>query len=213
MSETRAPLSRQRVAAAALAFIDEHGVPALSMRKLGAELGVEAMSLYNHVANKDDLLDAVSDLMYREIMTMLRPDPDRSWQDDLRELGGAFRDVAYEHRNATALLIDRIIPSPVKYEFLSRCYAIFTKAGFDTKEAAVAFNISAAWVTGAINQELGLMADLEAMGTDRDAIADMPHELQEVVDFTEACLAWTPTQRFDYGLETVLAGLEWRLKN
>lgn len=207
---TRVPLSRDRVAGAALAFIDEHGLAALSMRKLGAELGVEAMSLYNHVANKDDLLDAVSEILYGDVLARL----DRTlsaWQDELRDLARTFRRVATEHQNAIPIFLDRVTPSRVKYEFLARCFGIFTSAGFDTKEAAVAFDISASWALGAIRQELGLMADLERMGGGMVAREDLPEDYQPVVDFTEACLAWTPEQRFDYGLETVLAGLEVRL--
>lgn len=209
MAETRMPLNRQRVAAAAMGFIDEHGEPALSMRKLGAELGVEAMSLYNHVANKDDLLDAVGDLLYSEILEAYEPDPGGGWQDDLRNLANVYRDAAHRHPNALALLVDRVIPSPVKYLFLSKCYGIFTAAGFDTKAAAVAFDTAASWVIGAIRQEMGLMADLERRGSLH--VDDLPDELQGVVEFTAACLAWTPQQRFDHGLETMLAGLEWRL--
>ena len=211
MSDSRAPLTRQRVAEAALAFIDEHGEAALSMRKLGAELGVEAMSLYNHVANKDDLLDAVSEILYTDVLARLNDDADLTWQDELRDLAYRFRDVGREHKGALGVFLDRITPSSVKYVFLERCYSIFTRAGFDTKEAAVAFDISASWVIGAIRQELGLMADLEAMGGTTVPREDLPAELQPVVDFTQACIAWTPAQRFDYGLDTVLAGLEWRL--
>ena len=64
----RAPLNRALIAETALSLIDERGLDQLSMRKLGAELGVEAMSLYNHVDNKDDLLDAVADRLYEHIL-------------------------------------------------------------------------------------------------------------------------------------------------
>jgi len=210
MSTDRAPLTRQRIAAAALRFVDEHGEAALSMRKLGAELGVEAMSLYNHVANKDDLLDAVGELLYVEVLEAYAPDPEGSWHDDLREMAVVYRAAAHRHPNALPILIDRVTSSPVKYEFLARCYSIFTKAGFDTKTAALAFDISASWVVGAIRQEVGLMAQLEAHGQPLSR-SELPPELQGVVDFTNACLAWSPTQRFEFGLETVVAGLERRL--
>ena len=209
MAGTRAPLNRQRVAAAALAFIDDHGEAALSMRKLGAELGVEAMSLYNHVTNKDDLLDAVGDLLYSEILDAYEAQAEGTWQDDLRGLASVYRKAAHRHPNALGLLVDRVIPSPVKYVFLAKCYGIFTKAGFDTKSAAVAFDTAASWVIGALRQEMGMMADLEARG--EPDLDHLPEDLQGVVDFTSACLAWTPQQRFDFGLETMLAGLEWRL--
>ncbi len=210
MSEQREPLTRERVASAALAFIDEHGQAALSMRKLGAELGVEAMSLYNHVANKDDLFDAVSEILYADVLSRL-DDAEMSWQDELRDLAYQYRAVAREHEGALGVFLDRASPAAVKFVFLQRCYSIFTRAGFDTKEAAVAFDISASWVIGAIRQELGLMADLEELGGTTVPRESLPEHLQEVVDFKQACIAWTPAQRFDYGLETVLAGLEWRL--
>src|SRR4051795_9894904 len=63
----RKPLSRERIVAAALEVVDEQGIEALSMRKLGQQLGFEAMSLYNHVANKDDLLDGMVDLVLAEM--------------------------------------------------------------------------------------------------------------------------------------------------
>jgi len=72
MATKRKPLSRERILETALAFTDENGIDALSMRKLGQELGFEAMSLYNHVANKDDLLDGILDLVLAE---MEPPDP------------------------------------------------------------------------------------------------------------------------------------------
>src|SRR5579862_8023567 len=73
MATRRKPLSRDRILEAALALVDEHGIDALSMRKLGQSLGYEAMSLYNHVANKDDVLDGILDLALAE---MAPPDPE-----------------------------------------------------------------------------------------------------------------------------------------
>ena len=66
-TESRVPLSRDRVLRAAVAYADRNGIASLSMRKLGEALGVEAMSLYNHVANKDDLLNGMVDLVFSEI--------------------------------------------------------------------------------------------------------------------------------------------------
>ncbi len=210
MSSPRAPLSRQRVAGAALTFIDEHGQAALSMRKLGADLGVEAMSLYNHVTSKDDLLDAVGDLLYNEVLSEFQTDPEWSWQQDLGELAHQYRAVAHRHPNALSLMTDRVIPSTVKYAFLEKCYSIFTKAGFETKAAALAFDTSASWVVGAVRQEIGLMVGLAAAeGAATTAAASSEH--QTVDDFLSACLAWAPRQRFDFGLETVLSGLEVQL--
>src|SRR4029078_513433 len=90
----RKPLSRDRILAAALELVDEQGIEALSMRKLGAALGVEAMSLYNHVANKDDVLDGVLDHVLGEVPL---PHPPRAWDDQLWVLGRGFRDAGLAH--------------------------------------------------------------------------------------------------------------------
>ncbi len=208
MSTSRQPLSRPRIAAAALEFIDTNGEAALSMRKLGAELGVEAMSLYNHVASKDDLLDAVGELLYTEILSAFTPLPEWTWQQDLRELAVVYRAAAHTHRNAFSIMADRPLPSTVKYVFLEKCYRIFTKAGFDTKQAALAFDTGASWVVGSIHQEFGVNEGLPEV-VPRD---QLPAELVHVADFSEACAAWTPEQRFDFGLNTVIAGLEAQLR-
>src|SRR3954454_20778315 len=81
-TKPRSPLSRERVLLAAVAFADEHGIASLSMRKLGEVLGVEAMSLYNHVANKDQLLDGMVDLVFGEIA---RPAGKAAWKPASRE--------------------------------------------------------------------------------------------------------------------------------
>ena len=77
-TDTRVPLTRDRVLAAAVAFADQNGVASLSMRKLGEAVGVEAMSLYNHVANKSDLLDGMIDLVFAEIDLPTSPDEGRA---------------------------------------------------------------------------------------------------------------------------------------
>ena len=81
----RTPLTRERVLRAAVAFADANGIGTLSMRKLGEALGVEAMSLYNHVANKDQLLDGMVDLVFSEIDL---PDVGADWKTAMRRPGG-----------------------------------------------------------------------------------------------------------------------------
>lgn len=94
----RAPLTRQRVLDTALAYVDEHGLDALTMHNVATELGVGDMSLYNHVKNKQDLLAGINDLLWTEIASELpsRAD-DAAW---LRALGHAIRDVSRRHRRA-----------------------------------------------------------------------------------------------------------------
>ena len=97
----RTPLNRERVLRAAVALADEAGIEALSMRRLGQELGVEAMSLYNHVANKDDLLNGITDLVLGEIELPQEGD----WKDALRRHAISAHDVLVSHPWACKLAL------------------------------------------------------------------------------------------------------------
>jgi AcrR family transcriptional regulator len=97
----RTPLNRERVLRAAVALADEAGIDALSMRRLGQELGVEAMSLYNHVANKNDLLNGITDLVLGEIELP----PDGDWRDALRRHAISAHDVLIAHPWACKLAL------------------------------------------------------------------------------------------------------------
>src|SRR5262245_47848044 len=81
-TQPRVPLTRERILRAAIQIADEEGLDALTMRRLGHELGVQAMSLYNHVANKDDLYQGIVDLAMNEIEV---PSPDADWKTALRQ--------------------------------------------------------------------------------------------------------------------------------
>jgi AcrR family transcriptional regulator len=98
------PLSRQQVLRAALDYVDRHGLAALSMHKLGAALGVRAMSLYKYVAGKDDLLDGIVELMWEEIRT---DPPATDWRGAVRQLAGSLRDLVHRHPSAAPLLSSR----------------------------------------------------------------------------------------------------------
>jgi AcrR family transcriptional regulator len=100
----RAPLSRQQVLRAALDYVDAHGLEALSMHKLGAALGVKAMSLYKHVADKDDVLDGIVGLLWAEIPA---GPPAGDWREAIRQLAGSLRDLVHRHPSAAPLLTSR----------------------------------------------------------------------------------------------------------
>src|SRR5882724_3884773 len=99
-TEPRLPLSRDRILQAALALADEGGIDALSMRKLGQALGVEAMSLYNHVASKSDLLDGMVDVVFGEIGL---PASDGGWKQAMRQRAISARAALSRHRWAIGL--------------------------------------------------------------------------------------------------------------
>src|SRR5215813_12714123 len=100
----RAPLSRDQVLRAAVALADEGGIGALSMRKLGEAVGVEAMSLYNHVASKGDLLDGMVDLVFGEVEV---PTPGDDWRAAMRQRAFSMRLVLSRHRWAIGLMESR----------------------------------------------------------------------------------------------------------
>src|SRR5690349_5878296 len=106
-NEPRSPLTRDRVVRAAVDFADQHGIAPLSMRKLGEAVGVEAMSLYNHVANKTDLLDGMVDLVFGEIDM---PSDATDWKVAMRRRAQSVRGVLARHRWAIGLMESRTTP-------------------------------------------------------------------------------------------------------
>src|SRR5436190_10711218 len=129
-TEPRIPLSRERVLQAAIELADEGGIESLSMRKLARELGVEAMSLYNHVANKGDLVDAIADLVVSEIEL---PAAGEEWDVAVRTCAISAYETFMRHPWACGLVMSptraRAVPAPrIRYiEWLLRC---LREAGF-----------------------------------------------------------------------------------
>ena len=208
----RAPLSRERIAAAALKLGDEEGLAGLSMRKVGASLGVEAMSLYNHVANKDDLLDAVGDLLYGEVLEAYSPDPDGPWQDNARRIVESFYAATEAHPNLSSIMLDRPIPSVTKLFFMQACYELFVEAGYPTKEAALAFGTIASWMTGFVRDEQTIMKQLRENGI-QFTREDVPEEFHGAIEFMESCCSWTANDRLESSFNTLIAGFEKELSD
>lgn len=129
----RRHLTRARVLEAALAYADAHGAEALSMRRLGTELGVEGMSLYKHVSDKDALLDGMVELLWAELS--ISPAPDADWSDALRRLAYAIRDLFRRHPNTAPLVAARNFVN----EYVVRCYdahvRLLERAGFERRTA------------------------------------------------------------------------------
>jgi AcrR family transcriptional regulator len=133
----RAPLDRTRIVSAALDLIDRGGLDAFTTRKLGAELGVEAMAIYHHFPNKAALLDAVA-----EHLLLLAPVPSRgrkNWQQWMRAQARSYYGLAKMHPNAFALLAARRFNTPEALAWFERILGVFREAGFDAKHAARAF--------------------------------------------------------------------------
>ena len=149
----RAPLSRDRVLRAAVALADTAGISALSMRKLGEALGVEAMSLYNHVASKGDLLDGMIDLVFSEIDL---PSGDGDWRAAMRGRAISARQVLHRHRWAIGLMESRTSPGPATLRHHDAVLGRLRRAGFPVALTAHAYSLLDSYIYGFALQEASL---------------------------------------------------------
>ena len=152
----REPLSRDQVLRAAVALADNSGIGALSMRKLGQVLGVEAMSLYNHVANKSDLLDGMIDIVFSEIGL---PAGDSGWKQAMRQRAISAREVLARHRWAIGLMESRRSPGPATLRHHDAVLGCLRQAGFPVDLTAHAYSLLDSYIYGFALQEASLPFD------------------------------------------------------
>src|SRR5438270_1645157 len=151
--EPRIPLNRDRVLRAALALADEGGIEALTMRRLGQALGVEAMSLYNHVANKDDVLDGLVDAVFSEIDL---PCDGGDWKTAMRRRAISAREVLGRHRWAIGLMESRANPGPATLRHHDSVLRCLREAGFSIAMAAHAYSALDSYIYGFALQQASL---------------------------------------------------------
>jgi AcrR family transcriptional regulator len=149
----RVPLSRDRVLAAAVAFADAHGISSLSMRKLGEALGVEAMSLYNHVVSKSDLLDGMIDIVFGEIDL---PSGDGGWRAAMRGRAISARQALRRHPWAIGLMESRASPGPATLRHHDAVLGCLRRAGFSIELTAHAYALLDSYIYGFALQEATL---------------------------------------------------------
>jgi AcrR family transcriptional regulator len=152
----RVPLDRRRIAAKALRIIDAEGLEQLSMRRLGAELGVEGMAIYHHFHNKAEVLDGVLEQLLDEIE--VPPETAGTPLERLRRMFEATRGVAIRHPRAFLLLPTRRFNTDKALEYYERLLRLFREAGFAPRESARFFRLLAGYVTGAGLAEIGSRA-------------------------------------------------------
>jgi len=126
-AETRLPLTRERVLRTAVRLADESGIEALSMRKLAQALDVVPMALYRHVANKDELLDALVDVVISEIDPPL---DGADWKTVIRARILSARRALLRHPWASQVMESRKIPTPVVLEYMDSMIGLFRTGGF-----------------------------------------------------------------------------------
>ena len=158
-AEGRAPLTRDRVLRAGVAFADERGIASLSMRKLGEVLGVEAMSLYNHIANKSELLDGMVDVVFGEIEL---PADQIDWRTAMRQRALSAREILSRHRWAIGLMESRSSPGPATLRHHDAVIGSLRGGGFSIGMAAHAMSVLDSYVYGFALQEANLPFDTGA---------------------------------------------------
>jgi AcrR family transcriptional regulator len=210
----RQPLSRDRVLLAALRLVDKAGVASLSMRGLAQTLGVEAMSLYKHVANKDEVLDGLIDLVVTEITV---PPLGTEWRHAMRERAISARHVFLRHPWAAVLMESRLMQSPVRLHYGDSVLGLLRHGGFTVPMAYRAFLLIDSYLYGFIMQEVNWPFDeadipqvAEAM-TAQMSPADHPH-LVEVTGHgmtmsVEGKFGGVYDAEFTAGLELILDSL------
>jgi AcrR family transcriptional regulator len=207
----RPPLSRERVLRAAVAFADAKGIGSLSMRKLGEVLSVEAMSLYNHVANKSELLDGMVDLVFGEIDL---PGGESDWRSAMRRRAISARTVLSRHRWAIGLMESRTTPGPATLRHHDAVIGSLRGGGFSVVMAAHAFSVLDSYIYGFALQEANLPFDTgeETAELAQAIMAQFP--TGEYPHFTELTVEHVLKPGYDYGdeyafgLDLILDGLE-----
>jgi AcrR family transcriptional regulator len=150
---SRAPLNRARTLEVALAVADADGIEALTMRRLGRELGVEAASLYHHVDGKDQILDGLVDVVAGEIEL---PEPSPDWREATSERSRRTREVLLRHPWAVSLMASRTTPGPATLGLLESGIRCFREGGFSIRAAAHAISTVDSFVHGFVLQEVHL---------------------------------------------------------
>jgi AcrR family transcriptional regulator len=209
----RTPLSRERVLSAAIVLADERGAQELTMRKLAKELGVEAMSLYNHVANKTDLLDGMIDVVFSEIDA---PAAGGDWKAELRKRAVSTRAALNRHRWAIGEMEGRTDHGPSNLRLHDAVLGCLRGAGFSIEMSVHAMSVQDAYIYGFALQQSDMSPetpeDFAAVAQQQmvdyaAVLADYPH-LVEVVGGYVATAGYDYESEFLFGLDVILDRLE-----
>ena len=203
MKKSRGHLTRQKISKEGLKLLNEAGLKGLSMRKLGSRLGVEAMSLYNHVKNKADLLDSIHEELLQELQRRLStPGPD--WKETVKHMARAFLGIMKEHPGSIPLFASRSAVAPGSLDFLDSALGVLRHAGLSPRESLMTFQ---SFFTMIVGHAMFHYAPREKSSyADLSAYQQYPH--LQALDLAEPS---DPDKEFEFGLDVVLSGLESRL--
>ncbi len=207
----RAALDRDRALAAAVTLADAEGIDKLSMRRLARSLDVEAMSLYHHVRNKEDILDGMVDLVFAEIEL---PAEGGDWVDEMRLRAGSARAALTRHPWAIGLMDSRRSPGPATLRHHDAVIGCLRAAGFSVASAAHAFSLLDSYVYGFVLQEVGLPFETpeEVEEVAGQLLAALPaDEYPYLVELTRDHVlrpGYDHADEFAWGLDRILGALE-----
>ncbi len=212
-TETRAPLSRERVLETAVALADRHGLEWLSMRKLAEELDVAAMSLYYHVPNKVELIDGMIDIVFGEIEP---PALDVDWKTAMRRRAVSTREALNRHRWAVGQMEGRSTHGPANLRLHNAVLGCLRTAGFSLEMTVHAYSAQDAYIYGFALQQADMTPETSddfaavaegQMEAYKEVLADYPH-LVEVVGGHVAKEGYDYATEFLFGLDLILEGLD-----
>ncbi|MEO5576195.1 MAG: TetR/AcrR family transcriptional regulator C-terminal domain-containing protein [Gaiellaceae bacterium] len=215
MSSTRSqkePLDHEQIVEAAVALVDRDGLERFSMRRLGRELGVEAMALYHYFPSKDALVDAIVQAVVAE---MKRPPSVPDWQERLRGEFRAYRQVAHAHPQVFPLLGRRPVKNPEALLPVERMLAILRAAGFSPKQSLSAFRTLSSYAFGYALSEIRGFAMEPARNGSGDSFdvhtvdPERFPRMREVAPHVTAC---DHDAEFMSGIDAILAGVLTGLK-
>ena len=206
----RAPLTRERILSAAVDLADQAGLDALTMRRLGSELGVEAMSLYKHIANKEDILDGIVELVIGEIEI---PSEGADWREAMTRRATSARKVLGRHSWAVGLFESRNSTGSTVLRYVDSILGSLRSAGFSVSDAAHAFWLLDSYVYGHVVQENSMSLETRNEKTEAVATSAEPPTAEEYPHLAEAQedalrTGYTFDGEFEFGLNLILDGLE-----
>jgi AcrR family transcriptional regulator len=191
---------------------DRGGIDAVTMRGLGQELHVEAMSLYNHVANKDDILNAIVDAVEGEIEL---PDPNDPWKVALRKTATSYHDALGQHPWAASLALRLTGSRPARYRYMNGVLGTLRRAGFSDELTELGYHTLESHVAGftlwvaqlQVDDDGADPADLAMRFLDEVSTGEYPFLVEHVHQHMKPSAADTPST-FAFGLDLILDGLE-----
>jgi AcrR family transcriptional regulator len=208
-TKARTALGRELVVRKAVALADRGGFDSLSMRKLAEELDTAPMSLYRHVANKEDLLDGMVDVVFGE---MYPPAIGGDWKSELRERGVSARAALLRHPWAIGLMETRMHPGPASAVHHNATMGCLREAGFPFREAVHAYNLLDSYTYGFALQEKTIPFETPEESAEMAKITvgeqgeEYPYLAEVVVELGKR--GYDYMEEFDFGLDFILDGLE-----